>query len=82
MKDFIQNNFMFDMNDFKIQSKKLPLNPERVLDAPRLFSDFYFNLVDWGNHGIIAIALRIIIFFYYKIINEGKRVYLYDNDNG
>ncbi|XP_076837495.1 cell division cycle protein 20 homolog isoform X2 [Brachyhypopomus gauderio] len=31
--------------------------PERILDAPELKNDFYLNLMDWGKHNLLAVAL-------------------------
>ena len=32
--------------------------PEKILDAPDLKDDYYLNLMDWGNNGILAISLN------------------------
>ncbi|KAF0698595.1 Aste57867_10789 [Aphanomyces stellatus] len=33
------------------------VNPLRIMDAPSVENDFYLNLLDWGENGILAIAL-------------------------
>lgn len=59
------------------ESQKLLLSPEkkfreiakvpyRVLDAPSLADDFYFDLIDWSKTDILAVAL-------------GKSIFLSDN---
>jgi len=48
--------------------RKIQKTPIRILDAPNLVNDYYFNILDWGKENIIAVALS----------NE---IYLWNNDN-
>jgi len=48
--------------------RKIQKTPIRILDAPNLVDDYYFNILDWGKENIIAVALS----------NE---IYLWNNDN-
>ena len=43
--------------------------PERVLDAPGLFDDYYLNLLDWGSCNQVAIGLE-------------RNVYVWNADTG
>lgn len=43
--------------------------PYRVLDAPSLADDFYYDLVDWSSTDMLAVAL-------------GKSIFLTDNSSG
>jgi cell division cycle protein 20 (cofactor of APC complex) len=43
--------------------------PERVLDAPGLFDDYYLNLLDWGSGNQVAIGLE-------------RNVYVWNADTG
>ncbi|EDO17611.1 hypothetical protein Kpol_1061p36 [Vanderwaltozyma polyspora DSM 70294] len=43
--------------------------PYRVLDAPSLADDFYYDLIDWSSTDMLAVAL-------------GKSIFLTDNSNG
>ncbi|WFD31209.1 WD repeat-containing protein slp1 [Malassezia sp. CBS 17886] len=38
--------------------RRVPTTPERVLDAPAIVPDFYYNLLHWSAHNVIAIALQ------------------------
>ncbi|WFC99885.1 WD repeat-containing protein slp1 [Malassezia yamatoensis] len=38
--------------------RRIPTAPERVLDAPAIVPDFYFNLLHWSAQNVIAIALQ------------------------
>lgn len=49
--------------------KKIPLCPEKVLDAPGLVDDFYLHLITWSNDNMLAIAL-------------GKSVYCWNATTG
>ncbi len=35
----------------------MPSKPEKVLDAPDLFDDFYLHLLDWSINNHLAVAL-------------------------
>ncbi|GAA6001441.1 hypothetical protein JCM10207_006668 [Rhodosporidiobolus poonsookiae] len=37
--------------------RKIPTQPERVLDAPGMLDDYYLNLVDWSSTNLVAIGL-------------------------
>lgn len=43
--------------------------PYKILDAPNIQEDFYFNLLDWGATGTLAVALH-------------DTVYLWNSDTG
>ncbi|KAG5354150.1 hypothetical protein C0989_003663 [Termitomyces sp. Mn162] len=40
------------------KSRKIPTQPERVLDAPGLVDDFYLNLLAWSSANSVAVALE------------------------
>lgn len=40
------------------KSRKIPTQPERVLDAPGILDDFYLNLISWSSLNILAVALE------------------------
>ncbi|KAG6821152.1 hypothetical protein H0H93_005372 [Arthromyces matolae] len=40
------------------KSRKIPTQPERVLDAPGLVDDFYLNLLSWSSSNCVAVALE------------------------
>lgn len=39
----------------------------QVLDAPGMGDDFYLNLLDWSQQGLLAVALRPHIYLYNTI---------------
>lgn len=39
------------------KSRKIPTQPERVLDAPGMVDDFYLNLISWSCQNMVAVAL-------------------------
>ncbi|EJD01982.1 WD40 repeat-like protein [Fomitiporia mediterranea MF3/22] len=53
------NNLMTSSGGSSSSSKirKLPSQPERVLDAPGMVDDFYLNLINWSSLNIVAVAL-------------------------
>ncbi|SCU82409.1 LADA_0C05050g1_1 [Lachancea dasiensis] len=75
----IQNQYSSSTSPVRPDSKRLLLLPTkktrqiakipyRVLDAPSLADDFYYDLVDWSSTDILAVAL-------------GKSIFLTDNKN-
>lgn len=40
------------------KTRKIPTQPERVLDAPGIVDDFYLNLLSWGSLNMLAVALE------------------------
>lgn len=39
------------------KTRKIPTQPERVLDAPGMIDDFYLNLISWSSLNVVAVAL-------------------------
>ena len=44
-------------NSVTNKSRRIPTQPERVLDAPGMVDDFYLNLVSWSGQNVVAVAL-------------------------
>jgi cell division cycle 20, cofactor of APC complex len=40
------------------KTRKIPTQPERILDAPGLQDDFYLNLLSWSCNNALAVALE------------------------
>ncbi|KAF5325255.1 hypothetical protein D9619_009696 [Psilocybe cf. subviscida] len=40
------------------KARKIPTQPERVLDAPGMVDDFYLNLISWSSQNAVAVALE------------------------
>lgn len=53
--------------------------PYRVLDAPSLADDFYYDLVDWSSTDMVAVALGKSIFLTDNI--SGDVIHLCDTEN-
>lgn len=39
------------------KTRRIPTQPERVLDAPGMVDDFYLNLISWSCLNVVAVAL-------------------------
>ena len=44
--------------------RKIPLEPERILDAPQLIDDYYLNLLDWGSQNILSVCLGSCVYLW------------------
>ncbi|KAF1984282.1 putative cell cycle regulatory protein [Aulographum hederae CBS 113979] len=66
-----------------LSPRKTPRNvsrvPYKVLDAPDLADDFYLNLVDWGNQGLLAVGLGSCVYMWHQ--NTGNVTRLCDLNN-
>ena len=45
-------------HDYELENiRKIPQEPERILDAPNLNDNFYYNPLDWGSKNILSVCL-------------------------
>ncbi|CDK27295.1 unnamed protein product [Kuraishia capsulata CBS 1993] len=44
------------------RAKRVPTNPEKVLDAPGIVDDFYLNLLAWSSLNVLAVALEDAVY--------------------
>ncbi|KAG0658610.1 substrate-specific activator of APC-dependent proteolysis [Maudiozyma exigua] len=76
----LQSQFFDPVSPVRPESKQLLLSPNkktrkiskvpyRVLDAPSLADDFYYDLIDWSSTDMLAVAL-------------GKSIFLTNNSTG
>ena len=76
----LQSQFFDPISPVRPESKQLLLSPSkktrkiskvpyRVLDAPSLADDFYYDLIDWSSTDMLAVAL-------------GKSIFLTNNSTG
>ncbi|KWU47210.1 WD40 repeat-like protein [Rhodotorula sp. JG-1b] len=42
--------------------RRIPTQPDRVLDAPGMLDDYYLNLLDWSTTNLLAIALAEVVY--------------------
>ncbi|KAG6909445.1 hypothetical protein DXG01_000430 [Tephrocybe rancida] len=47
------------------KARKIPTQPERVLDAPGLVDDFYLNLLAWSPANTVAVALEAATYIWH-----------------
>lgn len=59
--------------------RKIARVPYRVLDAPSLADDFYFDLIDWSSTDVVAVALDKAIFLSNN--TTGEVTHLGDSDD-
>ena len=57
-----ENNFnclhQLISTDFEYETlRKIPQEPERILDAPNLTDNFFYNPLDWGSKNILSVCL-------------------------
>ena len=55
-------------------NRTIPLEADRILDAPSVTDDFYLNLMDWGPNNQLAVALDNVIFIWNAETAEIKYV--------
>ena len=62
------------------KSRKIPTQPERVLDAPGMVDDFYLNLIAWSCLNAVAVALEASTYIWKA--DSGSVVHLGDAPEG
>lgn len=45
----------------------------KVLDAPKLFDDFYINVLDWSENNMLCVALHNTIYVWNGFTQEVKK---------
>ena len=55
----------------KQKIRVFPEKPEKILDAPDILNDYYLNLLDWGQNGILAVSLANSV---YLLLPNGQAV--------
>jgi cell division cycle protein 20 (cofactor of APC complex) len=45
-----------------IAKRRIPLVPEKILDAPGIADDFYLNLMDWSSKNMLAVGLENTVY--------------------
>ena len=67
--DYLVQYAMNNISQTVPQMREIPHKPERILDAPGIVDDFYFNVLDWSSTNSMAIGL-------------GSTVYSWNGDTG
>lgn len=47
-----------------VAKRRIPLAPEKILDAPGLADDYYLNLLDWSSKNILAVGLEDTVYIW------------------
>lgn len=47
-----------------LAKRRIPLVPEKILDAPGLADDYYLNLLDWSCHNVLAVGLEDTVYIW------------------
>lgn len=45
-------------------SRKIPKQPDKMLDAPDIIDDYYLNILSWSSKNILAVALRDTVYLW------------------
>ena len=62
MRALYQSNFncfqeLISTNNSSETLRKISSEPERILDAPNLSDNFFYNPIDWGSKNILSVCL-------------------------
>ena len=62
VRELYQSNFncfqeLISTNNYMESRRKISSEPERILDAPNLSDNFFFNPLDWGSKNILSVCL-------------------------
>ena len=63
-------NQKFKNEQIQLQRRIIPPLPIKILDAPNISDDFYYNILDWGTKNIISISLNNSQYLYNPETNK------------
>ena len=64
-----------------IPTRPLPSSPEKILNAPDIIDNYYFNLLDWGANNLIAIALYNTVYLWNPSSGAVSQLSVCQNDD-
>ena len=67
-------------NDSKIL-KNISTKAYKILDAPGIIDDYYLNLLDWGNNGIISLGIKERIYLWSNTTTKINQLCNYESGN-
>lgn len=62
------------------RERKVPKAPFKVLDAPLLQDDFYFNVVDWSSADVLAVGLGEAVYTWNFQTNKVEKVVAFEKN--
>lgn len=63
-----------------VPTRRIPTQPEKMLDAPDIIDDYYLNILSWGAKNVLAVALRDRVYLWDAVTAETKELMSTDND--
>ena len=72
-----RQDFVFDdENHSEVAEHVRTINkqPYKILEAPKLKDDFYYNILDWNKDDLIAVSLNNIVYMWTGRNNEAEKL--------
>ncbi|KPV74846.1 uncharacterized protein RHOBADRAFT_36778 [Rhodotorula graminis WP1] len=60
--------------------RRIPTQPDRVLDAPGMLDDYYLNLMDWSSTNLLAIGLAESVYVWNAATGDVTELALTEGD--
>ena len=54
--------------------RSIPKKPYKLLEAPKLKDDFYYNILDWSKDDLIATSLNNSIYMWTGRQNDAEKI--------
>lgn len=54
--------------------RSIPKKPYKLLEAPKLKDDFYYNILDWSKTDLIATSLNNTVYMWTGRQNDAERI--------
>jgi cell division cycle 20-like protein 1 (cofactor of APC complex) len=61
--------------------KNISAKAYKILDAPGIIDDYYLNLLDWGNNGIISLGIKERIYLWSNTTTKINQLCNYESGN-
>ena len=83
INSIIQKNTNQKLKNEQIQLQRriIPPLPIKILDAPNISDDFYYNILDWGTKNIISISLNNSQYLYNPELNKTEFLFSTEYNN-
>ncbi|XP_018474738.1 cell division cycle 20.2, cofactor of APC complex-like isoform X2 [Raphanus sativus] len=65
-----------------LQRRHIPLSSWKTLEAPGMVDDFCLNLLDWGSHNVLAIALGYTLYLWDASTNSVSKLVTIEEAKG
>jgi cell division cycle protein 20 (cofactor of APC complex) len=82
-KNCLKSTYCRPLKQYKTTSakRKIPVVPEKILDAPGILDDLYLNLLDWSTGNKLAVGLGPSVYLWDATVGNVEELCSFDDDD-